>query len=314
MKKSLFVASIVALFVSCASQPSKELKTSIDTLIGNYVSEGYEQRSNGYDWIGVSVTQQSDSTAQISVRARADIKQPTCRFDAMATLAGQDTLKAVYEGENILFIFTGNQLTITTEKQEERNLLFYFCSGGASLAGTYTRIEGALDESQIDRRTYSQLLSLQGFSFDITAANNELTIQPIGLKIDNHAVKHDLTGYTVTNAEIGDLNADGSPELFVYLTSVGSGSYGSVIGYSVNNGKSMSQINFPGMADQAEANKGYMGHDEFAIVELSFCQRFPIYKEKDCNANPTGGMRQIQYKLIDGEACRQLVVDKVIEF
>ena len=57
-----------------------------------------------------------------------------------------------------------------------------------------------------------------------------------------------------------------------------------------------------------------MGHDEFAIVETTFVQRFPIYNDDDTNSNPTGGTRQIQYKLKDGEASRKFVVDKVIEY
>ena len=57
-----------------------------------------------------------------------------------------------------------------------------------------------------------------------------------------------------------------------------------------------------------------MGHDEMAIVENTFCQRFPIYKDGDSNANPTGGTRQIQYKLVDGETGRVLKIDKVLEF
>lgn len=57
-----------------------------------------------------------------------------------------------------------------------------------------------------------------------------------------------------------------------------------------------------------------MGYDEKVVVENTFCQRFPIYKEGDSNANPTGGMRQIQYKLVDGENGRILKIDKVMEF
>ena len=33
---------------------------------------------------------------------------------------------------------------------------------------------------------------------------------------------------------------------------------------------------------------------------------FPLYLEDDTNANPTGGICEIQYKLVDGEACRIL--------
>jgi hypothetical protein len=76
----------------------------------------------------------------------------------------------------------------------------------------------------------------------------------------------------------------------------------------------MSQIYFPPLSENPEISAGYMGHDEFAIVETSLTQRFPVYKEGDTNSNPTGGMRQVQYKLIDGKASRIIKVDKVIEF
>lgn len=151
-------------------------------------------------------------------------------------------------------------------------------------------------------------------SFEISVHNNQLIIKPTGLSISNDAFCHDITGYTVTNAEIGDLNLDSYPEVFVYLASNGSGSYGKLIGYSVNDCKSASQVCLPEIADNAKINGGYMGHDEMAIVESTFCQRFPIYKDGDSNAKPTGGMRQIQYKLVDGENCRTLQVDKVLEF
>ena len=141
-----------------------------------------------------------------------------------------------------------------------------------------------------------------------------LIIQPSGLSVYNETKYHDITGYTIVNAEIGDLNVDSYPEVFIYLTSDGSGSYGKLIGYSVNNGKSVSQVYLPEISENNEVNKGYMGHDETAIVENTFCQRFPVYKEGDSNANPTGGTRQIQYKLVDGESGRILKIDKVVEF
>ena len=117
-----------------------------------------------------------------------------------------------------------------------------------------------------------------GISFKVSIEGDSLMIQPSGLSVSNETLYHDINGYTVVNAEIGDLNIDSYPEVFVYLTSDGSGSYGKLIGYSVNNGKSVS------------------------------------YKEGDSNANPTGGMRQIQYKLVDGENGRILKIDKVMEF
>ena len=141
----------------------------------------------------------------------------------------------------------------------------------------------------------------------------ELTVTPYGLEIDNSAVTQTIDG-NVVDVEIEDLNSDGSPEVLIYTKSDGSGSYGNVIGFSVNNKKSMSQIYFPPITDNKELSKGYMGHDEFTIIETTLAQRFPIYKESDSNANPTGGTRQITYKLVDGEASRKFVVKNSTEF
>lgn len=63
-----------------------------------------------------------------------------------------------------------------------------------------------------------------------------LTIQPIGLSADTSSAVIPIEG-NVANAEIGDLNIDGFPEVLVYTQSTGSGSYGSVIGYSVHQWK-----------------------------------------------------------------------------
>ena len=151
-------------------------------------------------------------------------------------------------------------------------MLNYYCSGGGSLADTYEKISEPLDEKQIDLSVFNKNLSLQNINFNVRATGKgsiqELTIQPYGLKTDQKKVILKIDG-SVTNAEIEDLNSDGFPEILVYTTSAGSGSYGNVIGYSVNNGKSMSQIYFPPISENPKANKGYMGNDEFAIVEFT---------------------------------------------
>ncbi len=182
---------------------------------------------------------------------------------------------------------------------------------------TEQQADAPVDESQLKTAGFNKTLSLQDITFEIHATKegslNRLTIKPSGLEIDNREVVHEIDG-TVTDTEVEDLNNDGSPEILVYITSAGSGSYGSVIGYSVNNKKSMSLIYFPPVADNPEISEGYMGHDEFTIMETTFTQHFPVYKPVDTNSNPTGGIRQIQYKLVDGEASRMFKVDKVVEF
>ena len=178
----------------------------------------------------------------------------------------------------------------------------------------YIKEETVKEEQKI---VFQKTLSLQNITFEIKASGEvsiqQLSIQPEGLEIDNQKITREIEG-KVTNAEIEDLNSDGSPEILIYIVSAGSGSYGNVIGYSVNNRKSMSQIYFPDLSDNKEASSGYMGHDEFAIIETSLVRRFPVYNEGDTNNNPTGGFRQIGYKLKDGEASRVFEIGKIFYY
>lgn len=150
-----------------------------------------------------------------------------------------------------------------------------------------------------------EALELQGIGFAVNCDNvgslNTVRIQPRGLQGNNALITKKVAG-TATGAEVADLNADGSPEVFVYVTSVGSGSYGSLVAYAVNQKKSLSEIYLPPLTDNREASQGYMGHDEFAVVESRLARRFPVYRLGDTNGAPTGGSRQINYQLVAGEA------------
>ena len=165
--------------------------------------------------------------------------------------------------------------------------------------------------------SFSKTLSLQGVTFIITGANsgsfNKLVIAVDGLKDLGKPIEREVEG-TFTGAEVADLNSDGSPEVYVYVTSVGSGSYGSLVAHAVNKKKSISEIYLPDILSDQKLSKGYMGHDEFAIVENSLVRRFSIYKEGDTNSKPTGGLRQIEYKLKPGEAGWILKVKNTTDF
>ncbi len=156
-----------------------------------------------------------------------------------------------------------------------------------------------------------------GITYHVTSPNrgsiNVVTITPSGLEGDNTPIEVEVDG-TVTGAEVGDLNVDGAPEIYVYVTSAGSGSYGSLVAYSPNNRKSLTPIYLPPVSENPEASPGYMGHDEFAVVENSLVQRFPVYAEGDVNAEPTGGTRQLQYHLEAGEAGWVLKPYRVIAY
>lgn len=164
---------------------------------------------------------------------------------------------------------------------------------------------------------FDQTLSLQGVTFHVACANDSsrprLTITPSGLAIDDSPMTKEVDGRVVL-AEVADLNVDGSPEIYAYVQSAGSGSYGSLVAYAANRRKSLSEIHLPAITDDPAAAKGYRGHDEFRVVESTLVRRFPVYRDGDTNAKPTGGTRQIQYKLAAGEAGWRLRADKVVEY
>lgn len=163
---------------------------------------------------------------------------------------------------------------------------------------------------------FDQTLSLLGVGFRVSSANkgsvNELTIVPTGLAIDNTPIVRSIDGQVV-RADVADLNADGSPEIYVVIRSAGSGSYGSLVAFSANKRKSLSDIFMAPLTEHPTAAKGYMGHDEFAVVERRLVRRFPVYRANDTNSAPSGGERRLQYKLTQGEATWRLEIGHVTE-
>jgi hypothetical protein len=154
---------------------------------------------------------------------------------------------------------------------------------------------------------YQNTLQLQGVTFKVQAtgegSTQQLTIeaerdgQPLAEK------KLALDG-TVVGAEVEDLNSDGQPELFVYTQSAGSGSYGSVWAWSVSRRGGLLPVRLGAM--NSRDSSGYRGHDRFAVMENNLVRRFPIYLPGDTNARPTGGTRQVTYKLVPDGSSLQL--------
>ena len=163
-----------------------------------------------------------------------------------------------------------------------------------------------------DLSSFQKSLDWNDDAFKVKASGDKLTIRTFGMDEGDEVFEHTIDG-RVTGADAADLDHDGFPEVVVYVTSVGSGSYGSVIAYSSNNGKSMSQVTFPPTAENPKISQGYMGHDTFTVAEDTFVQSFPVYRPGDTNAHPTGPTRQVQYALVDGESARTLVVSRTFE-
>ena len=113
-----------------------------------------------------------------------------------------------------------------------------------------------------------------------------------------------INNQTVVNAEVDDLDTDGSPELVVYTKD--SSNKENVYAYSVNNKKSMSAVYFQPTVENNKINLGYKGQDRFTLMEGNLVQRFPIFE----NNVETKKVRQVTYKLLNGEASKKFEVSK----
>lgn len=164
---------------------------------------------------------------------------------------------------------------------------------------------------------FDRQLELQGIGFQVhspnSASGNTVTVVPTGLEIDNSPWESLVDG-DVVGAEVEDLDADGSPEIYVYVRSRDPAARGSLVGYAANNRKSLSAINLPALSDEPAAASGYRGHDEFAVVERSLARRFPLYSGEGDAAVPNGKNRQLRYRLAAGEAGWQLELVDSTEF
>lgn len=190
-------------------------------------------------------------------------------------------------------------------RNETANLTLTFSITGA----------GSAEAPAVSASGFDKTLGLQGIAFRVTCPNDSakpiVTVTPSHLEIDNSPMTAEADGH-VTGAEVADLNADGSPEIYVVVRSADTPARVSLVAYAANRKKSLSGIFLPALADDARLAKGYRGGGELAIVERSLVRRFPIYR--DGETTPTGGTRQIQYTLAQGEAGWTLKAGKVREF
>lgn len=136
---------ICSLTTACCLSADKNKNRIPQAFEGDYVTPGYFHRNEGYDWVAVSICIQSDTTATITVRSRNDIKKPTCTFNGNAYRSGNDTLVVKQSAGDIYFVRSADTLSISSNIP---GLLYFYCSGGGSLAGDYVKLKQKLDSSQ----------------------------------------------------------------------------------------------------------------------------------------------------------------------
>ena len=135
-----------AISASIPLSTQSKLTPAVQTVIGDYATDGYSKRQQGYDWVGVMVRPFGDAEIDIKVRARGDIKNPSCSYDGKATLMGQDQAHGVIfqtvANNSVTFLqFKDGKLTIDSQ---DKMALHYFCSGGDTLAGDYQKLASQL--------------------------------------------------------------------------------------------------------------------------------------------------------------------------
>lgn len=155
-------------------------------------------------------------------------------------------------------------------------------------------------DAQIKRYDSSMKVGKVGFRVlcnNKSAEKNTASISPIGFENTAREISIEIKG-RITKAEVDDLNNDGFPDMVLYVYNGGTKNTGTVIGISSDKNQGFVPIFFPDIADDQKLKVGYMGHDEFTLMEGTLLRRFPIYETADtANGKLTGMMRQIQYRV-----------------
>lgn len=275
-----FITFLAVILTSCnftAEKTTPENRTLLypeEAFIGTFVSEGYEEKAKGADWVSVTITQIRQNLFHVEVRSRSDIKKPTCTLTTDAHLDKKGELITKQSGLELGFHISGDILNIYSPSDKDLN---YFCSGGATLAGKYKRLSGNPDQKQLDDSQFWKFLEYNDLTFSIQAIRDTLTIQPILPKGRADEVKIPFKG-SIADAEIGDLDADGFPEVYVYIRE-GRDQHIRLEAYYLDKGISLRKIkSHDDPPLQPEEEKDYYGKDEYKLnAPESVLQRlFPI--------------------------------------
>lgn len=130
-----------------ATKIPADLSPAMQAVISDYASASYAKRAQGSDWVAVMISANGTEQINIKVRARSDVKKPTCIFDGQATLIGQDNAHGVIfettaNDSKVFLQFKGDKLTIDSADKYALNT---FCSGGGSIVGDYQKLAGKVE-------------------------------------------------------------------------------------------------------------------------------------------------------------------------
>jgi len=135
-----------------------------------------------------------------------------------------------------------------------------------------------------------------------TNDNVDVTISSTGSKSISKSFKG-----TFLDCEIGDLNKDGYPEIFIYT--MDSKNQGGIIAYTVDNNHKLNPIYFPSEKKDEKIYDGYNGNDSFALFDDVLIQRFLTETKEHRNR-----VKEILYKMKDHDSYVYFEVESIHEF
>jgi hypothetical protein len=127
---------------------------------------------------------------------------------------------------------------------------------------------------------------------------NVLNIRPIGFKSESREASIELKA-RVLSAEIDDLNMDGFPDIIIFIEDAAGKK--SIFPICSKDNESIAPILFPDLLNDMELSKGYRGKDEYKLVEGVLFRKFPIYPTDTTIKEPTNKIRQLMYRVVQGE-------------
>ncbi|MFM9008568.1 MAG: PliI family lysozyme inhibitor of I-type lysozyme [Bacteroidota bacterium] len=159
------------------------------------------------------------------------------------------------------------------------------------------------DTSEIrsDEDTNHRVLKDQFGSFNINLfVHGEGSIQACELMVQtgSDTVRTEWEGDPVMKMETADLDGDALPEILIITQSAGSGSYGSVMGFTLKSDQGLVPIVLPELSDDTTLSTGYMGHDRFTLSGRRLIRNFPLYRAEDSNSTPSDTSRSIIYSFL----------------
>lgn len=305
IKWIVFYSLILCSGCSKHGELSKKEKRSpeLNDFTGYYVSDGYEHREKGFDWLSIRIDAINDTIAKVSVRSRSDNKRPTCTFDSKAVfLTSSGQLETEFEGRRIIFDLDEDTLSVSVPDDDDHMILYIFSSGGSTLMGDYVKLK---EPVHIDHSGYMKRLVGYSYSFDVQSKDSHLIVSSDGLSDKEKSICRSIKHKVVDDSSVADLDNDGFPELLIFLTCQTEKHEGDLIAYSVENGKTINEVIYSPLLVQQKMKHLYHGDDSFAVKNNILHQYIPV---SDDNKE---WVEDIRFKLISNNGHKQLVVDNV---